>query len=62
MKGKWFLIAAIISLLLGVLGIFSFVILIISGQFEPRWIMTLVFAVFLVITGIIQIINRKSLK
>lgn len=60
MKSKLSLISSIIQLVIGILAIAAFIILLINRDDISRWIITLLLAVVLVITGIIGIIDYKS--
>ncbi len=62
MKSKWNLISSIIQLVFGALAIVAFIILLINGENMSRWIITLLLAVALVVTGIIGIIDYKNQK
>lgn len=44
MKGKWNLIASIVELVIGVLGIVAFIVLGLNGEAMEPWLMTLVLA------------------
>lgn len=62
MKNKWFLISSIVQVIIGLLGIASFIILLINYKNITKWIVTLILAIVLLITGIVGIINYKNLK
>ncbi len=57
---KWNLICSIGQLVFGVLAILSFIILWIGKESMDNWIITLVLAVILVISGITGIIDYKK--
>ena len=56
------LIGSIILLIIGVLGILSFIGLLIKGENMTRWILTLLLSVILVIKGIIAIIRHIAIS
>lgn len=60
MKSKLSLTSSIVQLVFGMLAIGAFIILLIKGEDISKWIMTLLLAVALVITGIIGIIDYKK--
>lgn len=59
MKNKWFLISSIVQVIIGLLGIASFIILLINYKNITKWIVALILAIVLLITGIVGIINYK---
>lgn len=60
MKNKWYLVASVFQLVIGILAVISFVVLAINGEDMIRWIPTLLLSVAFVVLGIIHIINYKS--
>lgn len=61
MKSKWYFISSVFQIVVGVLAIVSFILMAINGDLEPRWIITLLFAIAFVAMGVIGILdNRKS--
>ena len=54
------LIGSIILLIIGVLGILSFIGLLIKGENMTRWILTLLLSVILVVKEIIAIIHYRN--
>lgn len=59
-KRKLQLIGSIILLIIGVLGILSFIGLLIKGENMIRWILTLLLSVILVVKEIIAIIRYMT--
>lgn len=59
MKNKWFLISSIVQVIIGLLGIASFIILLINHENITKWIVTLILAIVLLITEIVEIIIYK---
>jgi len=62
MKSKWNLIAAIFQLVIGLVAVFSFIILAAKGEDMARWIVTLILSIAFVVLGIIGIIDYQSGK
>ncbi len=62
MKSKWDLIRAIFQLVVGILAVFSFVVLWLGGEDMTKWIVTLILSVAFVALGIIGIVEYKSDK
>lgn len=62
MKSKLSLISSMVQLVFGILTIVAFIILLINGEDMSKWIITLLLAFALVITGIIGIIDYKNKK
>ncbi len=62
MKGKWNLIASIFQLVIGVLGVISFLILGIGGEDMTPWLITLVVASAISMLGIFGIVEYKKNK
>ena len=54
------LIGSIVLLVIGVLGILSFIGLLIKGENMTRWILTLLLSVILVVKEIIAIIHYRN--
>lgn len=59
-KRKLQLIDSIILLIIGILGILSFIGLLVKGENMTRWILTLLLSVILVVKEIIAIIHYRN--
>lgn len=59
-KRKLQLIGSIILLIIGILGILSFIGLLVKGENMTRWILTLLLSVILVVKEIIAIIHYRN--
>lgn len=53
------LISSIVQVIIGLLGIASFIILLINHENITKWIVTLILAIVLLITEIVEIIIYK---
>lgn len=59
MKNKLSFIATVFQLVIGILAIAAFVVVAVSGEDMPKWIITLILAIAFVILGIIGIADSK---
>ena len=62
MKGKWNLIASIFQLIIGVMGVVSFLILGLGGEDMTPWLITLVIASAISMLGILGLVEYKKNK
>ena len=62
MKSKWYLIASVFELTIGIVAVLSFVILGLNDENMIKWIVTLILSVALIVLGIIGIFNYRSNK
>lgn len=62
MKNKKCLLTSIIQMLVGLVAIVYFVVLIINGEVDFRWTITLILAIGFVLTGTIGLIDNKKKK
>ena len=62
MKSKWYLIASVFELIIGIVAVLSFVILGLNDENMIKWIVTLILSVALIVLGIIGIFNYRSNK
>ena len=51
-------IASIFVIIVATLAILSFIYLCFVGEFQTRWIITMLFCIFLIVTNVIDIRNR----
>lgn len=62
MKSKWYLLASIFQIVIGILAIASFAVLGIGGENMSKWVVTLILASGFVVAGILGISNYRSNK
>ncbi len=55
MKSKWLLLIGIFEIIIGFLGILSFVILSVNGVSVKKWVIAFLTCIYLVTDGIINI-------
>ena len=60
MKSKWQLFSSVFQLVVGILGIVSFVMLAINGENMTKWIVTLLLAIAFAVLGVFGIVDYKS--
>lgn len=60
MKSKWQLFSSVFQLVVGILGIVSFVVLAINGENMTKWIVTLLLAIAFTVLGVFGIVDYKS--
>ena len=57
MRNKWLLLIGIFEIIIGFLGILSFVILSVNGENVKKWIIDILTCIYLFTDGIINIKN-----
>ena len=62
MKKVWYLVCSVVQLVFGILAIASFIVIAANGENVLKWILTLLFAVGLSVSGVIGIVNYIKLK
>lgn len=62
MKNVWYLVWSVVQLVFGVLAIASFIVIAANGESVLRWILTLLFAIVMAVSGVMGIVNYIKLK
>ncbi len=62
MKSKWYLIASVFELIIGIVAVVAFVISGLNDENMIKWIVTLILSVALIVLGIVGIKNYRSEK
>lgn len=62
MKIKWYLVASIFELIIGMAAVVAFIVLCVNGENMMKWIVTLILSVVFIVLGIVGIKNHMSEK